>query len=150
MTASLYIQDITERGNKFNLGNMLTSFISGKIFSLNDRFKTDLNDFSAVIEKKAQFVDEFKELQIDELRDINFTAKKYSEVFDKLNDKYHSIDYMNDPEIKTHLKSITRNLHKIENYSHKYLYKSDIRTESDLYLKESLSKLSQETLNQKI
>lgn len=87
-----------------------------------------------------------KNLGLEELNLLNQSIKKFNLKFDKLNNHYYDKSYNNDGELKRLFISISRQAHRIENLSHKYLYQKQNSSGSPDYIKEGLAKLSQKAL----
>lgn len=120
MTTALLIHDIQEEAGKFSLLALLRGFYR-YIPSFNFDFKNNLKSLLTILENDTDDLSYFEELNADELQQIYTVAKKYNRKFDRLNDLYDSESYFDDTELKGLFRDVTRRLHKLENYSLKYL-----------------------------
>jgi hypothetical protein len=116
----------------------------------DDGFKTFLKDIEKEFQQDTQLLTDIEELNHDELDILNRNVKKFNADFDKLNDLYYDKSYFNDGELKQLFASISRQAHKVENTTRKYLYVNQSSVETPGYIKDGLSKFSQEALGKKL
>ena len=146
MVTALLIQEIEEKSKGIGLKRLFMDSIIKK----KDGYKAILNEIALTLEEKTSTLTDLKDLDKSELKQIYNRVKKYSTLFDKLDEKYADNDYFNDKEIKHSFRLITRNIHKFEFTVRKYLYKNSTPIQTPDYIKENLARLSHEAIVSKL
>src|ERR1700733_4905240 len=116
------------------------------IASIKRRFTAEDVDFKTLLQKiekefqtDTQVITDIKNLGRDELQTLNQQIKKFNLAFDKLNNLYYDENYNKDGELKQLFSSISRQAHRIENVSHKYLYQKQNATQTPNYIRDGLA-----------
>jgi hypothetical protein len=137
--------------NKLSYINV-RKYIDALVDSMNpsNNFKAFLKDIEKEFQQDTQVLNDIKELGHEDLLALNQNIKKFNIDFDKLNNSYYDKNYFGDDELKQLFSSISRQAHRVENISHKYLYLDQTKTQTPDYIKEGLAKLSQEALGKKL
>lgn len=150
MTCELLIRDVENQAKKINIKDYLFNIVSGHVYSYTKNFKETLKELQETLEKNTNDLGSLKGSGKKDLEKIYFKLKKNNTLFDKLNDLYHSSNYFQDEELKDIFRSITRNLHKIENLSYKHLNR-DIQVDSTpKYIKKGLTNFSQKNIAKRL
>lgn len=152
MTSALLIQDVESKVRNINFGSYFSYLFFGNATSNNDKFKQSLIEFAEMIKEEVGDLSFLKELNPTDLQLIYQRLEKLNNVFDKLNDLYYSSNYFEDQELGEIFRRLTRQLHKIENLSFKYLNKGNINS-ADLtpaYIKDGLANFSKENITVKL
>ena len=145
MTGALLIDDIERKSEKISFQNVVVDLLTGN----SDAFKDVLKAVADYLENNFENLNDLKFFDNKELTTFHRKFRIYSTMYDKLNDMYHAENYFHDQELKLLFKTINRNLHKIENVSYRYLMKDGLIDLTPVYLKEGVSKLSQEAMSSK-
>ncbi|MFC0516156.1 hypothetical protein ACFFGT_18185 [Mucilaginibacter angelicae] len=151
MTSALLIQDVESKVRDINFGSYFSDLFFGHAANRNDGFKRSLVEFTEMIKEDVGDLSFLKELNPTDLLLIYQRLEKLNNVFDKLNDLYYSSNYFEDKELGEIFRRLTRQLHKIENLSFKYLNRSNAITDSTpAYIKEGLANFSRENIAVKL
>ncbi|OIQ70360.1 hypothetical protein GALL_480270 [mine drainage metagenome] len=124
--------------------------IKGQITSENNSFKNLLIEIEKEFMEDTQVFTDIKKMNSEELKTLNQGIKKFNNHFDKVNTLYYDKNYFADGELKQLFQSISRQAHKIENISHKYLFIDQTKTQTPDYIKEGLANFSRETISKKL
>ncbi len=89
-------------------------------------------------------------LKTNVLQSYYKSVKRLNSFFEKIHDKFQSIRYFDNPELKLQFKSISKRLNNIEITCFKYLMKGAPVEKIPEYLKNGLAKLSKEFITQKL
>lgn len=147
MTSALLIQDVETKVKDINFGSYFSYLLFGHATTLNEKFKKSLIEFNEIIKEDVGDLSFLKELHPDDLKLVHQRLENLNNVFDKLNDLYYSSNYFDDKELKSIFRLLTRQLHKIENLSVKYLNKeSNIVDSTPDYIKQGLANFSRENI----
>jgi hypothetical protein len=117
---------------------------------LKDDFKSFLLKFSDEIKLFDELLQNIKHLDKEDTYSLYNYFRHLSSGFDELHQDYYDREYVHDQELKALLKSIGRQLHKLENVSHKYFAKFLPFEKTPDYIKSGLAQFSQEVLSKKL
>ena len=147
MIATLTLQEIEKASRKLTLSRTLLLTIRGDF----EGFKNLLKQVSGSLDSSIQSLNaDLNDIEIDELEKLHLKYKKFSKFYDKLNDKYFSENYFNDPDIKILFRNISKNFHKLENISYKHLIQDNQVEPAPDYLKEGISQVSRNVVGEKL
>lgn len=145
----LTLEHVFDRDSNYhNISKYIVAIKKGCI--PDDSFKAFLKTIENEFSEDTQIIEIIKGLPVDDLSALNKKIKKFNIGFDRLNDLYYDKGYFNDAGIKQLFSSVSRQAHKIENTSHKYLFISDTKDQAPDHIKEGLTKFSQETIGRKL
>jgi hypothetical protein len=148
MTSALLIQDVESKVRDINFGSYFSDLLFGDAANRSSyEFKRSLVEFAEMIKEDVGDLSFLKELNSADLQLIYQRLEKLNKVFDKLNDLYYSSNYFEDKELGEVFRRLTRQLHKIENLSFKYLNRdSSISDSTPAYIKQGLANFSRENI----
>ncbi|HEY9195932.1 MAG TPA: hypothetical protein VIM77_06690, partial [Mucilaginibacter sp.] len=131
-----------------NFGSYFSDLLFGDAANRNrDEFKQSLVEFAEMIKEDVGDLSFLKELNPRDLLLIYQRLERINNVFDKLNDLYYSSNYFEDKELGEVFRHLTRQLHKIENLSFKYLNKGNGSVDSTPeFIKQGLANFSRENI----
>jgi len=145
----LTLEHVFDRDSNYhNISKYIVAIKKGGI--PDDSFKTFLKTIENEFSEDTKIIEDIKRLPDDELSALSQKIKKFNIGFDQLNDLYYDKGYFNDAGIKQLFSSVSRQAHKIENTSHKYLFIGDTKSQAPDHIKEGLAKFSQETIGRKL
>lgn len=133
-----------------NVRKYIFNIIRGRVTSYNHSFKKLLKEIDTDFQQDTQIITDIKSLNNSELKLLNQKIKRFNKVFDKINNMYFNKDYFDDGELRQLFSSISRQAHKVENISHKYLYINSDSSPIPDYMKNGLMGFSQENISKKL
>jgi hypothetical protein len=133
-----------------NVRKFIFSIIRGRVTSYSENIKKLLAQVDNEFQQEKQILTDIEKLDHSELKLLNKKFKRINSYFDKLNDMYYNENYFGDAELKQIFTSISRQTHKVENLSHKYLYLDHSQSQTPEYIKEALANFSQDAISKKI
>ena len=138
--------NFNDRFKTISFKELLLEIISGKMSLLSQKFKLILKDLLYSLEFDLEGIESIKAMELPELINAYNNIKRFNNFFDKMHDKYNSVNYFKDAELKGLFKSVSRRAHTIENICHKNICKHNQPVVTPDYIKMGLAKLSQEAL----
>ena len=124
--------------------------IKGRFSAGNENFKNLLKEIEKDFREETQVLNEVGSLNLKDLEFLNQRINKFNTDFDKLNSECYDKNYYDDGELKQLFSSISRQAHKIETTSRKYLLKSHLPDQTETHIKEGLAEFSKQALLKKL
>jgi hypothetical protein len=141
--------DIEEKANSTIEFNFLTILeFNGNDFK--EKFHLVLDSFSETVNSIESTSSNIKLISRTELESYYKTVKRLNSFFLKMHDKFQSKNYLDDKELKTQFKTISKRLNAIEFTCFKYLMKDEPVDKTPEYIVQGLAEFSKEAIGEKL